>query len=315
MPQTPPTTGKHPLPWLAPTKLNLFLHIIGRIETPPFAGYHELQTYFQLIDYGDRLMFTPTDTPGTQIIWTPGEESIAHKPARMEDDLIHRAATLLQTRRPSRGRAHKGMKITLQKNTPVGGGMGGGSSAAATTLIALNHYWELDIEREELQEIGLTLGADVPVFIEGRSAWAEGIGERLTPLPSPVADQWFVIVVPDASSWTQKLFAHPELPRSTPRQRPETLLPDWQKNGFNAFERILLKDTPTIRGCFDALQRETGFARITGSGACLFTPVPDRVEGNRIAERIRQNTPEIKRVIIAPALRNPISADSGVKNI
>lgn len=310
--QTQDTATKY---WCAPAKLNLFLHLTGRMDQPPYDGYHALQTYFQLIDYGDRLQFSQLDEARLEIIWRPGDEGIAQRPTKPEEDILHRAATLLKTHPAARNKAIPGVRITLHKNAPVGGGMGGGSSAAATTLWALNHYWELDLDIETLMGIGLKLGADVPVFIGGQSAWAEGIGEQLTPWPSPTAGRWFVIVVPHATSWTQQLFAHPYLPRDTPRQTPESLLPQWQTDGFNAFEQILLTSSPEIRASHEALKREAGFARVTGSGACLFAPVENQAEGLRIARKIQEKTSEIKRVIVAPALDHSFTSPAGHKNI
>lgn len=301
--------------WLAPAKLNLFLHITGRIPHGPHQGYHALQTYFQLIDYGDRISIQLRPEPGVDIVWRPGDESIAQQPAHPEDDLLYRAATLLKADAQGRGRSSHGVHITLHKHTPVGGGMGGGSSAAATVLRALNHYWQLDLTPARLKAIGVQLGADVPVFLEAQSAWAEGIGDQLTPCPSPVANAWFVVVVPKATSWTRHLFNHPDLPRSTPKQSAQQLLPQWQTAGFNAFEDLLLTESPEIRASFNALHQETGFARVTGSGACLFSPVENQASGQRIAAKIKQNTPEINRVIVAPSYPAPQTPLSGPKNI
>lgn len=301
--------------WQAPAKLNLFLHLTGRIEVPPHHGYHALQTYFQLIDYGDRLQFELTDAPLLEVNWRSGDEGITQRPLRPEDDILHRAATRLKAHPAARDRTLPGVRITLHKNTPVGGGMGGGSSAAATALLALNHFWQLNLDASALRAIGLELGADVPVFLGGKSAWGEGIGEKLTTWASPTARCWFVIVVPQTTSWTHELFAHPDLPRDTPPQNPDQLLPQWQSSGFNAFEHILLENNPAIRACHEALQREAGFARVTGSGACLFTPTQDEAEALRIAEKIRTNTPEIKRVIIAPAIESSHTTCTGHENI
>jgi 4-diphosphocytidyl-2-C-methyl-D-erythritol kinase len=301
--------------WCAPTKLNLFLHLTGRINQPPYVGYHELQTYFQLIDYGDQLQFSLLNEPRVEICWQPGDENIEQRPEKPEDDILHRAATLLKAHPAARNKTLPGIRITLHKNAPVGGGIGGGSSAAATTLLALNHYWKLDLDIAALTDIGLRLGADVPVFLGGHSAWAEGIGEQLTPWPSPAAGRWFVIVVPHATSWTQQLFAHPDLPRVTPRHPPESLLPQWQTFGFNAFEQILLTSSPEIRASHEALKCEAGFARVTGSGACLFAPVENQVEGLRIARKIREKTSKIKRVIVAPALDHSVISPAEHKNI
>lgn len=301
--------------WLAPAKLNLFLHLTGKIEIPPYQGYHALQTYFQLIDYGDLLQLAPLAESDIEIVWKPGDEGVEQQPSRTEEDLLYRAARLLKAHPAAHNRTLAGFRLTLIKNTPVGGGMGGGSSAAATTLCALNHFWNLNLDTEALGELGLMLGADVPVFLSGRSAWAEGIGDRLTPCPSPSDARWFVIVVPRATSLTHQLFAHPDLPRNTPSQDRHHLLARWKVEAFNAFEKTLLANSPEIRASHSALRQQTGFARVTGSGACLFSPVADAEEGRSIAERIQRNTPEIKRVIVAQAhdqIRTPCTEQKNI---
>ena len=165
--------------WLAPVKINLFLHINGQIRAGRYRGYHELQTYFQRLAYGDELLFERIDGPELTVTWQPGEESVAMQPARMAEDLVYRAAALLQQNAIERGLSCPGARIALIKNTPVGGGLGGGSSAAATTLLALNQLWAVNLSRPELIELAEQLGADVPFFLHQTNAWAEGIGDRL----------------------------------------------------------------------------------------------------------------------------------------
>ncbi len=286
---------------LAPAKLNLFLHINGRIAEGKHQGYHELQTYFQLIHYGDWLHIETTQTPQITVQWQAGDESILHQPSNAQDDLIYRAATALQQIAIEQGKLPLGAHILLQKNTPVGGGMGGGSSAAATTLLALNRLWSLNLSRSELQDIAVLLGADVPVFIMQTSAWAEGIGERTMPMPSPQNAPYFVIVVPQSTQFTHQLFAHPQLCRDTPKQEAQDTLSHWKTQAGNAFEPIALKESAAISDCFYALRAQAGFARLTGSGACVFAPVASEAIGQRIAAHILNEIKAARRVIVAKA--------------
>jgi 4-diphosphocytidyl-2-C-methyl-D-erythritol kinase len=170
---------------ISPAKLNLFLHINGRRgPDQPFAGYHDLQTAFQLLDRGDVLHFSLTKQPGISI-----SPEIPGVP--LHSNLIYRAAEALK-RKANQAASLPGIAIRLEKNLPLGGGVGGGSSNAATTLLALNYLWQLHLTEDMLAEIGAQLGADVPIFVRGRSAWAEGIGEQLTPIQLP--ECWFVIL-------------------------------------------------------------------------------------------------------------------------
>ena len=182
--------------WLAPAKLNLFLHITGRRAD----GYHLLQTVFQILEYGDELSFEITND-ATIAMSTP----IAGVPD--SENLIVRAARLLQ----SHTGCKSGAVIRLVKCLPMGGGLGGGSSDAATTLRALNHLWRTDLSIEELAVLGLQLGADVPIFVHGNSAWAEGVGENLQPLSLP--ELWYVVLNPGVHVSTAELFSHPQLTR------------------------------------------------------------------------------------------------------
>jgi len=182
--------------WLAPAKLNLFLHITGRRSD----GYHLLQTVFQILDYGDELSFEITDDRTISM-----RSPMAGVPD--SENLIVRAATLLQRKTG----CTRGAAIGIEKRLPMGGGLGGGSSDAATTLRALNELWETGLSEEELAALGLQLGADVPVFVHGRSAWAEGVGENLQPLSLP--ERWYVVLNPGVHVSTKELFSHPELTR------------------------------------------------------------------------------------------------------
>jgi 4-diphosphocytidyl-2-C-methyl-D-erythritol kinase len=197
--------AQQPSPWLtvpAPAKLNLMLHITGRRAD----GYHELQTIFQFVDYGDELGFQARHD--AEITLSPEIQGV-----HFEDNLIIKAARALQNIKSA---SHKicGANIQLKKILPMGGGLGGGSSNAATTMLALNKLWDLNLSLDELAAIGLSLGADVPVFIKGQACWAEGVGEKITPLPDLV-ENWFVIACPNAHSDTKEIFSHKELTRDS----------------------------------------------------------------------------------------------------
>jgi len=240
----------------APAKLNLFLHVTGRRAD----GYHLLQTVFCFIGHGDRLRFKLRND--AQIILTAPLPDVP-----VERDLCYRAAHLLQTTASIR----QGVEITLEKNLPLGGGLGGGSSDAATTLIVLNRLWGAGLSQEELMRLGLQLGADVPVFIFGRNAWAEGVGEALTPLTLDPA--WYVVLVPPVSVPTALIFSAPELTRNTlPVKIPG--FSGWLKGGFasqthNDLEPVVIARYPVVGKHLDWL-RQFGPARMTGSGACVF---------------------------------------------
>jgi len=182
----------------APAKLNLFLHVVGRRPD----GYHLLQSVFRFIDYGDSLGFKLRSDG--QVVRKTELAGVAP-----DKDLVVRAARLLQERTG----CTQGVEIAVEKRLPMGGGLGGGSSDAATTLLALNRLWQLNLPRVELQQLGLQLGADVPVFIFGESAFAEGVGERLQPIHLPPA--WYVVLIPPVSVPTAEIFAAPELTRKT----------------------------------------------------------------------------------------------------
>ena len=205
---------KTPLRWPAPAKLNLFLHVNGRRPD----GYHELQTLFIFLDHGDWLEFEPlADTD--LLTLSPAIPGVPD-----EQNLIIRAARLLQGRLPSPMGAH----IRLEKVLPMGGGIGGGSSDAATTLVALNHLWQAGLGEDELAELGVQLGADVPVFVRGRAAFAEGVGEKLQPVEVPSA--WYLVLKPDCHVATAAVFQDPDLPRNTPRMTLHNLLEGVWKN-------------------------------------------------------------------------------------
>jgi len=233
----------------APAKLNLFLHVLGRRAD----GYHLLQTLFRFIDYSDKLCFVPrADSEITLRNPLPGVPP--------ESDLTVRAARLLQTETGCR----KGVEISLEKRLPMGGGLGGGSSDAATVLLALNHLWQLGLPRQRLQEIGLLLGADVPVFICGRNAFAEGIGEALRPVDLP--PEWYVVLEPPVQVPTAAIFGAPELKRDTLPMR----FADWTPGaGANDLEAVAVSRFPVV-GDYLRWLADFGEARMSGSGACVF---------------------------------------------
>jgi 4-diphosphocytidyl-2-C-methyl-D-erythritol kinase len=235
--------------WPAPAKLNLFLHITGRRAD----GYHLLQTVFQLLDFGDELRFQVTpDGLITRDYELPGVSA--------ETDLVVRAAQILQAHCQS----SQGASIKLTKRLPSGGGLGGGSSDAATTLVALNYLWGCGLSPVELAQLGLQLGADVPIFVHGQSAWAEGVGERLEPIPLP--ERWFVVLAPKVSVSTAKVFSHPQLIRDCP---PITIRAFLTGAGQNVCESVVCAQYPEVAAALEALSHFAP-ARLTGTGACVF---------------------------------------------
>jgi 4-diphosphocytidyl-2-C-methyl-D-erythritol kinase len=235
--------------WPAPAKINLFLHVVGRRAD----GYHLLQTVFRFLDHGDELRFAPRDD-GDIVLATP----LLGVPA--ESDLTVRAARMLR----ERAGIAAGVTISLTKRLPMGGGLGGGSSDAATTMIALNRLWNCGLTPTGLQEIGLALGADVPVFIHGRSCFAEGVGERFTDVALPPA--WYLVTVPDVAVPTAEIFRSPDLRRDT----PAIVSGDWRPGmGRNDLEPVACRLYPEVRRHLDWL-RARGPAMMSGSGACCF---------------------------------------------
>ena len=233
----------------APAKLNLFLHVVGRRAD----GYHLLQTAFRLVDHGDSLRFAPR-ADGEIRLATP----LAGVPP--ESDLTVRAARLLQAETGCR----QGVEIAVDKRLPMGGGLGGGSSDAATVLLALNHLWRLGLPRARLQQIGLTLGADVPVFVGGRNAFAEGVGEALQPLDLPPA--WYVVLEPPVAVPTAAIFGAPELKRDT----APMAVADWAPGvGGNDLQAVAVARFPPVADHLRWLAARAP-ARMSGSGACVF---------------------------------------------
>jgi 4-diphosphocytidyl-2-C-methyl-D-erythritol kinase len=237
----------------APAKLNLFLHVTGRRAD----GYHLLQTVFRFIDFGDTLRFTLRGDG--QIHLTAPLPGVL-----MENDLCFRAARLLQATTGTT----RGVEIALEKRLPLGGGLGGGSSDAATTLIVLNRLWGTDLSRAELMALGLTLGADVPVFLFGDNAWAEGVGEQLTPITLQPA--WYVVLVPPISVATAEVFSAPELTRNTlPVTIPAFSAGQIHSQIHNDLEPVVTGRYPSVARHLEWL-KQYGAAHMTGSGACVF---------------------------------------------
>jgi 4-diphosphocytidyl-2-C-methyl-D-erythritol kinase len=268
----------------APAKLNLFLHVVGRRPD----GYHLLQTAFRLIDLCDWLRFTPREN---------GEVRLARAiPGVAEDEnLVVRAARLLQ----AGGQARAGVEIDLEKNIPIGGGLGGGSSDCATTLAVLNRLWGLGLAAEKLAEMALALGADVPFFLFGRNAFGEGVGERLTRLDLPQA--WYLVLVPPVSVPTRTIFASPELTRNS-----KTIKISGFSAGFgrNDLEPVVCRHHAEVAAHLEWL-RQFGDARMSGSGACVFA----EFAAEREARSVHSGMPADMRGFVVRGLdRQPLAA-------
>lgn len=254
----------------APAKLNLMLHILGRRAD----GYHELQTLFQFLDHGDELTFT-LRTDG-QIHLHTALPGVDH-----DSNLIVRAARALQAESGTR----KGADIHLLKRLPMGGGIGGGSSDAATTLVGLDHLWQTCLGEDRLAHIGLALGADVPVFVRGRAAFAEGVGERLQTVE--LSEPWFLVIVPQVSVSTAEIFSDPELTRNTPAITVRSLLAG---GGHNDCQPVVEKRYPEVRNALSLLNKFVP-ARMTGTGACVFGSFPNKGEADKVCRQLPADMP------------------------
>jgi 4-diphosphocytidyl-2-C-methyl-D-erythritol kinase len=251
--------------WPAPAKLNLFLHVTGRRPD----GYHELQTLFQLIDLCDTVTIRVGDDGRIERPSGP----VGVDP---DSDLTVRAAKALQAATECR----MGASIRIAKRIPMGGGLGGGSSDAATVLLALNHLWRCGLSIEELARLGLPLGADVPVFVRGSSAWAEGVGERLEPVELP--ERWYVVIHPGVAVPTKDVFQSPELTRNSP---VITIRAFFEAGGRNDCEPVVRARCPEVAAALDWLSRYAP-ARLTGTGSCIFASCATAIEAERIAARV-----------------------------
>lgn len=279
--------------WPAPAKLNLFLHVTGRRAD----GYHELQTLFQLVDLADEVRVRVR--PDGAIVRTEGPPGVPP-----DADLVVRAARLLRDRA---GGPELGADLAVVKRIPLGGGLGGGSSDAATTLIALNRLWGLDVSTERLAALGLELGADVPVFVHGATALAEGVGERLRPVA--VAPAWFAIVHPGLAVATGLVFQAPELTRnSVPIKIYGSFQPGWPEHelpGRNDLEPVVAARHAPVRAALEWLALR-GRARMTGSGACVFAAYSSE---QRAREALAGLPAEWRGFVAAGLQRSPLARD------
>ncbi|HFK4477934.1 TPA: 4-(cytidine 5'-diphospho)-2-C-methyl-D-erythritol kinase [Citrobacter sedlakii] len=256
--------------WPSPAKLNLFLYITGQRAD----GYHTLQTLFQFLDYGDTIDITPRSDGEIRLL-TP-VDGVAH-----EDNLIVRAARLLMKTAAQHGRlpAGSGADIRIDKRLPMGGGLGGGSSNAATILVALNHLWQCGLSVDELAELGIQLGADVPVFVRGHAAFAEGVGEILTPVnPS---EKWYLVAHPGVSIPTPAIFNDPDLPRNTPKRSIETLLNCEFSNDCEVIARKRFREVDAALSWL----LEYAPSRLTGTGACVFAEFDTESRARQVLEQ------------------------------
>ncbi len=254
--------------WPAPAKLNLFLHITGRRDD----GYHLLQTVFQFIQLQDEIDFKILDED--EVTRSSDMSGVA-----VEDDLVVKAARKLKEKTG----CQLGVDINVKKNIPEGGGLGGGSSDAATTLVALNELWQTGLSVEELSEIGLVLGVDIPRIVHPYAAWAEGVGENLTPI-EPV-ESWYLVIHPSCSVATAKIFNAEELTRNTPAITIRDFL---ERGGINDCESVVRKHYKEVANALDWLA-EFAPTRLTGTGACLFAPFPDFDTATAVKEQLPDN--------------------------
>ena len=250
--------------WPAPAKLNLFLHVLGRRED----GYHDIETAFQLLDFGDRIDVRPrNDGRIVRVRGAPGGGE--------ENDLMVRAAYAL---RQAHGHPGLGAELSLDKRIPMGGGLGGGSSDAATTLVVLNRLWRLGLGEDALAGLAFALGADVPLFVRGRSAFGQGRGERLTPIALP--QRWFLVLDPGAQVPTGELFQAPDLTRNS---APSTIRRFFSSaDTRNVFEPVVRSRYPSVAQALDWLGAHAA-SRLTGTGGCVFAAFERETEARGIA--------------------------------
>ncbi len=253
--------------WPAPAKLNLFLHVTGRRPD----GYHLLQTVFQFIDFTDLLDFTIR--ADSKLLLNSNYANI-----KIEDDLVIQSAEALQ----GESGCNLGAEIRVRKRIPPGGGLGGGSSDAATTLVALNQLWGLGLSQERLVQIGLGLGADVPVFVQGQAAWAEGVGEKLTPIEPE--ECWYLVICPDCHVSTAEIFSSAELTRNTPAITIRDFL---KSGGHNDCEPVVRRQYPRVAEALDWLGQHAD-TRMTGTGSCIYAGFNSQEQAETISREIPQ---------------------------
>ena len=252
---------KAPLILPSPAKLNLMLHILGRRED----GYHELQTLFQFLDYGDEMTFSVREDG--KICLHTEFAGVPH-----DQNLIVKAAKKLQ----QQSGCPLGIDIRIKKVLPMGGGIGGGSSNAATTLLGLNHLWQLGWNQNRLAELGLSLGADVPVFVHGHAAFAEGVGEILTPVEPE--EPWYLVLIPQVAVSTAEIFSHPLLTRDS---LPIKVRPVPKGNSRNDCEAVVKERYPEVRNALNLLGKYTE-AKLTGTGSCIFGAFPNEADADKV---------------------------------
>jgi 4-diphosphocytidyl-2-C-methyl-D-erythritol kinase len=252
----------------APAKLNLFLHITGRRDD----GYHNLQTLFQLLDHGDKLQFTLRDDG--EIRLTPAIAGVPH-----EENLIVKAARALQ----QASGTNLGANIRLDKRLPMGGGIGGGSSNAATTLLGLNYLWGSPLNPQQLADIGVSLGADVPVFVHGKTAWAEGVGEQLQAIDMP--EKWYLVATPNCHVSTAEIFSHKDLTRDTSAIKVAAFL---EQGGRNDCQPLVRKLYPEVGETLDWLS-QFGHAQMTGTGASVFIAFDSEESAQAVLEKLPED--------------------------
>lgn len=257
--------------WLAPAKINLFLHVTGRRSD----GYHTLQTVYQFVELNDVLQFSVREDNEIHL-----DSDFDEVPP--EQNLVVRAARALQQHSGTRA----GTDIKLIKNIPTGGGLGGGSSDAATTLVALNEFWRLGLSIKELAEIGVSVSADVPVFVYGQASWAEGIGDKLTPVAP--SEPWYLVVNPKVQVSTQALFNAPELTRNS---SPITIRDFMDGRSRNVFEPIVVPRYPEVGAALEWLRRNyrANRAKMSGTGACVFAAFESEDQAKALAEQLPES--------------------------
>ncbi|EKF6710356.1 4-(cytidine 5'-diphospho)-2-C-methyl-D-erythritol kinase [Vibrio cholerae] len=254
--------------WPSPAKLNLFLYITGRRAN----GYHDLQTLFQFLDHGDELTIAANNSGN--ITLSPALADVA-----LEDNLIYKAAMALK----NAAQSPLGADIQLHKVLPMGGGIGGGSSNAATTLVALNYLWQTGLSDDQLAEIGLALGADVPVFTRGFAAFAEGVGEELSAVEPE--EKWYLVVRPAVSIATKDIFTHPQLMRNTPKRDLASLLATPYENDC---EKIVRSLYPEVDKQLSWLLQYAP-SRLTGTGSCVFAEFSSRKDAQAVFAQLSDN--------------------------